>query len=137
MIKGKRSTEQQVPGRGRPKALNPAKSRRKISDSQAEPEFQRNTKDSERTAEMSSVQGLKLTELHLAHKHDSGDVSHGLDSRGLRLSVHRGPPLATTWRSSSRDVRLPTRSGQQAEIELVDATLPPDEWNPTDCAVFK
>jgi hypothetical protein len=44
MIKTKRSAEQQVADEAARRALNPLASRQKISDSQAEPEFQANHK---------------------------------------------------------------------------------------------
>jgi hypothetical protein len=44
MIKPKRTAEQQVPDEADRKALNPLASRQTISDSQAEPEFQKNYK---------------------------------------------------------------------------------------------
>jgi hypothetical protein len=44
MIKPKRSAEQQVADEADRKTLNPLASRQRISDSQAEPEFQENHK---------------------------------------------------------------------------------------------
>jgi hypothetical protein len=44
MIKPKRTAEQQVADEAERRALHPLTSRQKISDSQAEPEFERNHK---------------------------------------------------------------------------------------------